>query len=140
MVVAELVLAVVVVLVVGFLTFLWVRRRLISGDGRPVMLCARRDGPAARWRLGLARLGAQRFEWFSIVGPSMRPEISWLRGEFDLGTPQALADPIPGLAEPVSVTGSSGGRSCEFAFVPAAYTAVRAWLESRPPGFNVNVA
>ncbi len=91
MVVAELVLAVVLVLVVGVLTFVWVRRRLIAGDGRPVMLCALRDSGSSRWRLGLARLGAQRFEWFSIVGPSMRPEVSWLRGQVDLGTPQPLA-------------------------------------------------
>jgi hypothetical protein len=139
-VVAELVLAVVVVVVVGALVFVWARRRFIAGDGRPVMLCALRDSGSSRWRLGLARLGAQRFEWFSIVGPSMRPEVSWLRGQVDLGTPQPLADPIPGLAEPVSVTGSAGGQTYEFAFVPAAYTAVRAWLESSPPGFNVNVA
>ena len=137
---AELVLAVLVVLLVGALIFVWVRRRLISGDGRPVMLCALRDESSSRWRLGLARLGAQRFEWFSIVGPSLRPEVSWLRGEFDLGIPMPLADPIPGLAEPVSVTGRAGSQSYEFAFVPAAYTAVRAWLESSPPGFNVNVA
>ncbi len=136
----ELVLAVIVVLVVGALTFVWVRRRLISGDGRPVMLCALREEASSRWRLGLARLGAQRFEWFSIVGPSLRPEVSWLRGQVDLGIPQPLADPIPGLAEPVSVTAKSGQESYDFAFVPAAYTAVRAWLESSPPGYNVNVA
>ena len=93
-----------------------------------------------RWRLGLARLGSERFEWFSIVGPSLRPEVSWLRGELDLGTATPLADPIPGLADPVAVQGSAGAESCEFAFVPAAYTAVRAWLESSPPGYNVNVA
>ena len=104
------------------------------------MLCALRTDPSSRWRLGLARLGAQRFEWFSIVGPSLRPEVSWLRGQVDLGIPTPLADPIPGLAEPVSVTGRAAGQSYEFAFVPAAYTAVRAWLESSPPGFNVNVA
>ena len=50
-----------------------------------------------------------------------------------------LADPIPGLADPVAVQGRAGTQACEFAFVPAAYTAVRAgW--SPPPGFNVNVA
>ena len=102
---AELVLALVVVLVVGALTFVWARRRFISGDGRPVMLCARR-AKGGRWRLGLARLGSDRFEWFSIVGPSLRPEVSWLRGELDLGAPTPLADPIPGLAEPVRYTGS----------------------------------
>ena len=68
------------------------------------------------------------------------PEVSWLRGELDLGIATPLADPIPGLAEPVAVQGSAGDESCEFAFVPAAYTAVRAWLESSPPGYNVNVA
>ncbi len=116
-------------------------RRFISGDGRPVMLCARRDGVAAgRWRLGLARLSSDRFEWFSIVGPSFRAEVSWSRGELDFGGAVPLADPIPGLADPVAVQGRAGAQSCEFAFVPAAYTAVRAWLESSPPGFNVNVA
>ncbi len=138
--VAELVFAVVAVVVVGVLIFVWARRRFIAGDGRPVMLGARRDTAGSRWRLGLARLGAQRFEWFSIVGPSLRPEISWLRGEVDLGIPSPLADPIPGLAEPVSVTGRAAGKACEFAFVPAAYTAVRAWLESSPPGYNINNA
>lgn len=140
LVVSEIVLALVVLLALGALTFVWARRRYISGDGRPVMLCALRDDPAARWRLGLARLGAERFEWFSIVGPSLRPEVSWLRGEVRLGSPLPTSDVIPGLAEPVAVSGSAAGRTCEFAFVPAAYTAVRAWLESSPPGYNVNVA
>lgn len=140
LVVSELVLALVVLTVLGALTFVWARRRFISGDGRPVMLCALRDDDGGRWRLGLARLGAERFEWFSIVGPSLRPEVSWLRGEVELGSPQATTEVIPGLSEPVAVTGTAAGRSCEFAFVPAAYTAVRAWLESSPPGLNVNVA
>ncbi len=140
LVVTELVLALVVLAAVGALTFVWARRRFISGDGRPIMLCARRDGPGSRWRLGLARLGAERFEWFSIVGPSLRPEVSWQRGELDLGTAEPLADPIPGLADPVAVRGGTTGSMCEFAFAPAAYTAIRAWLESSPPGYNVNVA
>lgn len=140
LVVTELVLALVVLLVVGALTFVWARRRFISGDGRPVMLCARRDDAVGRWRLGLARLGAERFEWFSVVGPSLRPEVSWQRGELDLGAPEALTDPIPGLADPVGVRVRGGAVAYEFAFAPAAYTAIRAWLESSPPGYNVNVA
>lgn len=134
------VLGVLCAVVAGALLFVWARRRFIAGDGRPVMLCARRVGEDGRWRLGLARLGQDRFEWFSIVGPSFRPEVSWVRGALEFSAPVPLADPIPGLDEPVSVTGSGGGASCEFAFVPAAYTAVRAWVESSPPGFNVNVA
>ena len=72
--------------------------------------------------------------------PSLRAEVSWARGELDFGAAVPLADPIPGLADPVAVQGRAGTQACEFAFVPAAYTAVRAWLESSPPGFNVNVA
>jgi uncharacterized membrane protein YqiK len=52
LVVAEVVLALIVLVIVGALTFVWARRRYISGDGRPVMLCARRDGEGDRWRLG----------------------------------------------------------------------------------------
>ena len=66
--------------------------------------------------------------------------MSWARGELDFGAAVPLADPIPGLADPVAVQGRAGTQACEFAFVPAAYTAVRAWLESSPPGYNVNVA
>ena len=140
LVAAELGLLLGVAVVVGAFPFVWARRRFISGDGRPVMLCARRQDSAARWRLGLARLGSDRFEWFSIVGPSLRPEVSWARGQLDFGSAVPLHDPIPGLADPVAVQGRGGHQTCEFAFVPAAYTAVRAWLESSPPGYNVNVA
>jgi hypothetical protein len=48
---------------------------------------------------------------------------------------------VPGLpADAVSVTGRSRTTNYELALSPAAYTALRAWLESSPPGFNVNVA
>ena len=140
LVVAELVLAPVVLLVVGALTFVWARRRYISGDGRPVMLCARREADGARWRLGLARLSSDSFERSRILGPPLPPAVPWLRGQLDFGAALPLTDPIPGLADPVSVVGRAGTSTCEFAFVPAAYTAVRAWLESSPPGYNVNVA
>ena len=41
---------------------------------------------------------------------------------------------------PTSVLTIVAGMLGGFAFAPAAYTAVRAWLESSPPGYNVNVA
>lgn len=137
---SELVLGLVLTLLVGVLIFVWARRRVISGDGRPVMLCARRGRRPGAWRLGLARLGQSRFEWFSIIGPSFSPEVSWVRHDIELAVAEPLADPIPGLSEPVRVVGKCGPDTAEFAFAPAAYTALRAWLESSPPGYNVNVA
>ena len=126
LVVAEVVLALIVLVIVGALTFVWARRRYISGDGRPVMLCARRDGEGDRWRLGLARLSSDRFEWFSIVGPSLRPEVG-----------VRVQKETAGQQQPWLATSPIEG---QFAFVPAAYTAVRAWLESSPPGYKANVA
>ncbi len=133
----EFVLALLAFLIVGALGFVWARRRYIS-DGSPVMVCARRHEASDRWRLGLARLGAERFEWFSVVGPSFAPEISWVRHDTEFATPSAILDHIPGLTEPVGVRGECAGVAANFAMVPGAYTALRAWLESSPPGFNVN--
>ncbi len=140
LVATEIALALIVTLIVGVFLFVWARRRVISGDGRPVMLCARRSVPSGRWRLGLARLGQARFEWFSVIGPSFAPEVAWVRHDMELGVAEPLSEPIPGLNEPVHVVGSCAGQIVHFAFAPAAYTALRAWLESSPPGVNVNVA
>lgn len=136
---AEIVLAVVLALVVLFIVYVWLRRRWISG-GKPLMVCAISTGPG-RWRLGLARIAGDRLDWFSVVGPSLRPAHWWSRHDLDLGAPQRLADSVPGLPpDAVSVAGRSPNQDYELAMSPAAYTALRAWLESSPPGFNVNVA
>lgn len=140
-VVVELALGVLVLLAAVALVVVWVRRRYIGSEGRPVVLCARRKVHTTRWRLGLARLGADHLEWFSIVGPSWRAELTWPRGLVELSAPQPLDDPIPGLFDPVAVVGrTTTGGYCDFAFTPAAYTAVRSWLESGPPGYHSNVA
>ena len=107
---AELVLALVVLLVVGALTFVWARRASSPATG--ARSCSARGGraPAGRWRLGLARLGSDRFEWFSIVGPSLRPEVSWLRGELDFGAAVPLRRPDPRARRPGGRAGRGPGR------------------------------
>lgn len=136
---AELVLAVVLGVVLLSLLYVWLRRRWISG-GKPLMLCAVSTGHR-RWRLGLARIAGENLDWFSVVGPSLGPEHSWMRHELDLGAPSPLGEPVPGLpVDAVSVSGISANSDYQLAMSPAAYTALRAWLESSPPGFNVNVA
>jgi len=139
LVTAEIVLAVAFALVLFAVVFVWVRRRYIAG-GQPLMVCAL-STPEGRWRLGLAKIAGEELDWFSVVGPSLRPERSWARHDLDLGAPQRLADPVPGLPQDaVTVTGRSGEREYDLALSRPAYTALRAWLESSPPGFNVNVA
>ena len=46
----------------------------------------------------------------------------------------------PVLPEAVTVDCRYGTDSFSLALAPSAYTAMRSWLESSPPGFNVNVA
>ena len=135
----ELVLVVALALLLAGIVFVWLRRQYISG-GKPLMLCAISTGDH-RWRLGLARIAGDRLDWFSVVGPSLRPAHGWVRHDLDLGAPHRLAETVPGLpSDAVCVTGRSGSDDYELALSPAAYTALRAWLESSPPGFNVNVA
>ncbi len=138
LVTAESVIGLLVVTLVLVLTYVWVRRHYIS-EGRPLMLCALRTEAEPRWRLGLARLSGARLDWFSVVGPSVRPQYSWMRQDLLLGTPEPVDDQIPGLPEAVFISGTCGGRACGLALSPPAYTALRAWLESSPPGLGSNV-
>jgi hypothetical protein len=133
----EWVLAVFVLLAVVSVAYVWLRRRHIA-QGRTLLVGAMRTSAEPRWRLGLIRLRGDRFEWFSVVGPRWGPERTWLRHDLDLGAPQRLTEEIPGLPGAVAV--GTGRHETELALTPSTYTAVRAWHESSPPGFNVNVA
>jgi hypothetical protein len=135
--IAEWVMAACLATLVLAAAFLWLRRRHIA-QGRNLLFGALRTTAEPRWRLGLIRLRGDQFEWFSVVGPRLRPEHTWIRHELDLGSPSPLGEDIPGLTDAVRV--STGHVGVELAFSPSTYTAVRAWHESSPPGFNVNVA
>lgn len=134
---AEWLVAAALLAMVLAAAFLWLRRRHIA-QGRNLLFGGLRTQAAPRWRLGLIRLRGDQFEWFSVVGPGLGPEHTWVRHELDLGAPRPLAEEIPGLTEAVGV--STGHEGVDLAFSPSTYTAIRAWHESSPPGFNVNVA
>lgn len=136
---SEAVIGALVGFVVVVLAFIYIRRHAIAG-GKPLMLCALRTEGSSRWRLGLLRFGQSQMDWFTLIGPSVRPTSSWERPRLDLSSPRPARESIPGIVDPIAVTGRCGGRSFELALSPPAYTAMRSWLESLPPGFNVNVA
>lgn len=122
-----------------WLVLLWLRRRSIAALG-PVSPCAVRLPGSSRWRLGLLRLGAHHLDWFSVAGVRSRPTMAWSREGLEISTPSPDPVSIPGLDSAVSVelTGSSG-HLADLALEPKIYPAVRSWLESAPPGHNVNV-
>lgn len=137
---AELVAGALAVIVLVVLGFLLIRRRIISA-GRTMMLCALRTEAQPRWRLGLLRCTADSADWFSVAGPSFAPVHTWERPHLDFGAPRPLAENVPGLTNAVAISGVlHDGRPVDLALESRAYTALRAWAESSPPGFNSNVA
>lgn len=138
LVTAEVVAGMLVLLAVGVLAFIFFRRRMLAA-GRPLMVAGVRQAGHG-YRLGLLRFGGSRLQWFTLVGPSMRPRREWERARLQLDAPSAPREVISGMPEAVEVTCHYGGDTFQLALAPNAYTAVRSWLESAPPGFNVNVA
>jgi hypothetical protein len=138
LVTAEIVAGVLVLLAVGVLAFIFVRRRMLAA-GRLLMVAAVRH-PGRGYRLGLLRFDAGRLQWFTLVGPSMRPREEWERVRLELEAPGAPREVVAGMPEAVEVTCHYGSETFQLALAPTAYTAVRSWLESAPPGFGVNVA
>jgi len=136
---AEILAGVLVLVLLLTLLYIFVRRRLLS-SGAPLMLCALQPHGRSQYRLGLLRYCGSTLEWFTLVGPSPRPARTWERPRLELGPPRTPAGPIAGLPEAVTVACRHGTDQFDIALAPAAYTAMRSWLESSPPGFNVNVA
>ena len=128
-----------VALVVTGATF--ARRRTIA-RGEPLVLCAVRDPGAGRWRVGLARYGANGLDWFTLGGLSLRPSRHWQRTRLEIGPPRRMApgDQLDVLPDAVAVACRYNDSSFDLALSPGPYTALRSWLEASPPGFNVNVA
>lgn len=123
-----------------WLVLLWLRRRSIAAHGS-VSPCAIRLPDSHRWRLGLLRLGSMDLEWFSVGGLSTTPTTTWVREGLEISTPDSDAVSVPGLVDAVSVTltGPDGRPLVHLALEQKIYPAVRSWLESAPPGHNVNV-
>lgn len=137
--VMELLLLAGCLVIALWLVLLWLRRRSLAAHG-PVSPCAVRLPGSPRWRLGLLRLGAHHLDWFSVGGLRTRPTMSWAREGLDISTPAQEKVSIPGLATAVSVgLSNEEGPIIDLAVEPKIYPAVRSWLESAPPGHNVNV-
>jgi len=136
----EIVVGVLVGVVCVALAGVFIRRRVIAG-GKLLTLCGFRRPGGGRWRLGLARFGSTRLEWFALVGLTLRPRHSWDRVGLDLDAPLTLEglDRIDLLPEAVGVRCSYGEAQFDLAVQPPAYTALRSWLEAAPPGSTSDV-
>jgi hypothetical protein len=136
---AEIVAGALILLAVLALTYIFVRRRLLA-SGAPLMLCALQPHGRSPYRLGLLRFSGGTLEWFTLIGPSPRPARTWDRPRLELGPPGLPHPAIAGNPEAVTVEGHYESDTFSVSAAPDSYTAMRSWLESSPPGFNVNVA
>lgn len=122
-----------------WLVVLWLRRRALAAHG-PMCPCAVRLPGSSRWRLGLLRMGVRDLDWFSVAGLTTSPSMSWAREGMEISTPAPEPVSLPGLDTAVAVTLTRGpAHLADLAVEPKIYPAVRSWLESAPPGHNVNV-
>ena len=138
--VVEVILLAGCVVIALWLVLLWLRRRSLAAHG-PVCPCALRLPGSPRWRLGLLRLRSESLEWFRVSGLSTNASYSWDREGLEISTPQSGETvSIPGLDGALLVTLSGrDGVLARLAVEPKIYPAIRSWLESAPPGHNVNV-
>ena len=137
--VGELVLLAVCVIIALWLCLLWLRRRALAAHG-PVAPCAIRLPGSSRWRLGLLRMGTYTLDWYSVGALRTSPTKSWTREGLEISTPRTEQVSIPGLPSACAIELSSrSGHLGDLAVEAKIYPAVRSWLESAPPGHNVNV-
>ncbi len=126
--------------VVLVLVLFWTRRRRLA-EVAPLAMCAVRPPGVNRWRLGLLRLDGTHLRWFAVVGLTTRADLEWEREGLEVTTPSEESVTIPGLREAVAVSvGHPGADPFELAVERPLYMAIRSWLESAPPGRNVNIA
>jgi hypothetical protein len=138
--------AVVAVLVITALLLIGVvsRRRFLTRDVG-AFDCSLRLGPSATgkgWRLGVARYESDRIDWYRVFSPSPRPAESLVRAELDVQERRRPAgqEAFAVLAGSIIARCRYRGELVELAMTEQAYTGFASWLESAPPGQNVNVA
>ncbi len=137
----EAVLAVLVLVAVAAVIGLYVRRRLLSQTAA-VFDCAMRTGSRRpSWVTGMARYRGERFEWFKVFSPSIKPaEVIVRRAArvVDRRRPDINEAVLLGGLDTIVVVevGESGRepRLVEIALSGGSVTGLLSWLESSPPG------
>ena len=129
-------------IVVCLLGIILRRRRLTGRLG--TFDCSVRDpgGTRPRWALGVARYEVDRLDWYRTFSISPRPSCSFARGALDvLDRREPVGHEVlavqPGA---IVVACRHDATQLELAMTADAYTGFASWLESAPPGQNVNVA
>lgn len=127
----------VVILVLGLTAFRFAGERATRV---PPMPAAYLDAAVGTWRRGTLRVVDDRL---ALRGPGGLAAGPWIRGDLDL----AVAKPVTpegaqalGREDLVQVPVTYGTSNFELALDEQHYTALRAWVEAAPPGWNTQIA
>lgn len=130
-------LVLAVLLVVGLLAFHVVGVRSAATSPMPAAFRGEAAGP---WQRGTLRVIAGRLV---LKGPGGLARGPWQRGRLDLGVARPLDDASAAELQRegmIQVPVRYGTTSFELALDQQHYTALRAWVEAAPPGWNSQVA
>lgn len=110
------------------------------GASVPPMAAAYRAEPGEAWRRGTLRVVSDRLV---LKGPGGLAAGPWQRGNLDLG----VSGPLPldearvlGKDHLIQVPVTYGTSTFELVLGEQHYTALRAWVEAAPPGWNSQLA
>ncbi|KHL18475.1 uncharacterized protein DUF2550 [Mumia flava] len=137
-----------VLLLLGILAVLGLgaRRRLLARGGVTFDLSVNRrqehePGDARGWTLGIGRYNGHELQWFRTFSFSPRPAQTFQRGHVEVAgrrKPEGSESYALHAGNVVVETRMSDGTTQSFGLSPQALTGLLAWLESSPPGREVN--
>lgn len=118
--------------------------RFVGHGSHQSVPCCYRASEQADWIPGFLRYDHDRLDHHGPGGLSMRVQHTWERARLDLGMARPVAPgegpALPGGRPAIQVSCCYGTKTFDLVLAEENYTALRAWLESVPPGWNVNVA
>jgi hypothetical protein len=127
-------LAILVLLVVVALA---IRRRVIQRGGSfDCSLRLQRKTFGRGWRLGVARYGGDRLEWFRVFSLSIRPRRVLPRDTLKVlhRREPVYPETLAVIAGHVVLECTDDGVEIDLAVAPDVLTGLIAWLEASPPG------
>ncbi len=130
------VLSVVCLLVVvGAIAFV-ARIRSLSARVGSFSCALRRAARPAIWKQGIAHYCVDRIDWYRTASISFRPKHSWSRDDIDLVAREPITESDGLRVREFSqlVTCRCAEQEFELAMSNDAYSGLRSWVESAPPG------
>jgi hypothetical protein len=133
-------LALAVVLAACLMALLVARRRIVGGRRGTFDLSVSRQSDPGGWILGLGSYDGDTLNWYRTFSFAWWPGYRFHRGEFETGRRrEPVGTEVYALDDGdvvISVRHRSGVR--QMAMSASALTGLLAWMESSPPGHDVN--